>query len=89
MENSWWNRESFDHSSPKSIAQDSLDRVAEIFPVEGPKEKGIELDYLNTGNFEDPVAALKDLSGGTGYNDVFVFAPFVEQGDSILAHEGA
>jgi len=73
------------------IAQDRLDRAAEIFPVEWAKEKGIELVYLNTGNVEDPVKALKDVSGGEGYNDVFVFAPVapvVEQGDAILAHDG-
>ncbi len=73
------------------IAQDRLDRAAEIFPVEWAKENGIEMVYLNTGNVEDPVAALKEQSGGTGYDDVFVFAPVapvVEQGDAILAHDG-
>ena len=73
------------------IAQDRLDRAAEIFPVEWAKEKGIELIYLNTGNVDDPVTALKEVSGGEGYNDVFVFAPVtpvVEQGDAILAHDG-
>ena len=73
------------------IAQDRLDRAAEIFPVEWAKENGIELVYLNTGNVEDPIAALKEASGGEGYNDVFVFAPVapvVEQGDAILAHDG-
>jgi threonine dehydrogenase-like Zn-dependent dehydrogenase len=73
------------------ISQERLDRSAEIFPVEWAKENGIEMVYLNTGNVEDPVAALKDLSGGTGYDDVFVFAPVkpvVEQGDAILAFDG-
>ena len=39
----------------------------------------------------DPVKGLKDLTGGEGYNDVFVFAPVtpvVEQGDAILAFDG-
>lgn len=73
------------------IAQDRLDRAAEIFPVEWAKEKGIELVYLNTGNVDDPVAKLKEVSAGEGYNDVFVFAPVapvVEQGDAVLAHDG-
>jgi threonine dehydrogenase-like Zn-dependent dehydrogenase len=72
------------------IAQDRLDRAAEIFPVVWAKEKGIELIYLNTGNIENPVARLKEIAGG-GYNDVFVFAPVapvIEQGDAILAHDG-
>ena len=73
------------------IAQDRLDRSAEIFPVSWAKENGIELIYLNTGDVENPVEKLKEVSGGTGYDDVFVFAPVtpvVEQGDAILAHDG-
>ncbi len=73
------------------ISQERLNRSAEIFPVEWAKENGIEMVYLNTGNVDDPVASLKELSGGTGYDDVFVFAPVapvVEQGDAILAHDG-
>jgi len=73
------------------IDQSRLDRAEEIFPVEWAKENGIELVYLNTGNIEDPVAALKDLSVGIGYNDVFVFAPVaavIEQGDAILGYDG-
>ncbi len=73
------------------IDQSRLDRAAEIFPVEWAKENGIELIYLNTGNVENPVEILKEISDGTGYNDVFVFAPVapvVEQGDAILAHDG-
>lgn len=72
------------------IAQDRLDRAAEIFPPEWAKENGIELVYLNTGKVENPVKALKEISGG-GYDDVFVFAPVapvIEQADAILAHDG-
>src|SRR5690606_18779238 len=72
------------------IDQSRLDRAAEIFPVEWAKENGIELVYLNTGNVENPVEKLKEISGG-GYDDVFVFAPValvVEQADAILAHDG-
>ena len=73
------------------IDQARLDWAAYIFPVQWAKENGIELVYLNTGKIEDPVATLKELSGGTGYDDVFVFAPVapvVEQGDAILAYDG-
>jgi threonine dehydrogenase-like Zn-dependent dehydrogenase len=72
------------------IDDSRLDRAAEIFPVEWAKENGIELVYLNTGNVENPVEKLKEISGG-GYDDVFVFAPVapvVEQADAILAHDG-
>jgi len=40
---------------------------------------------------ENPVEGLKAIAGGTGYDDVFVFAPVksvVEQGDSILGFDG-
>jgi threonine dehydrogenase-like Zn-dependent dehydrogenase len=72
------------------IDQSRLDRAASIYSPEWAKSKGIELVYLNTGQ-GDAVANLKELSGGTGYNDVFVFAPVpqvVEQGDAILANDG-
>jgi len=73
------------------IAQDRLDRAASIFPPSLAKQKGIELVYLNTGKVADPVKILKELTDGTGYNDVFVFAPVapvVEQGDAVLAADG-
>jgi len=59
--------------------------------VEFAASRGIELHYLNTGIMDDPVKKLREISGGTGYNDVFVFAPVravVEQGDAILAFDG-
>jgi len=40
---------------------------------------------------DDPAAALKELSGGTGYDDVICFAPVkpvVEQADAVLAVDG-
>ena len=40
---------------------------------------------------EDPVKVLRDLTGGTGYNDVICFAPVrpvVEQADAILGFDG-
>jgi len=72
------------------IDQTRLDRAASIYSPEWAKSKGIELVYLNTGQ-GDAVANLMKLTGGTGYNDVFVFAPVpqvVEQGDAILANDG-
>nr|WP_321450684.1 zinc-binding dehydrogenase [uncultured Carboxylicivirga sp.] len=72
------------------IDQTRLDRAAEIYTVEAAKANGIELIYLNTDE-GDPVAKLKDLSEGTGYDDVFVFAPVpavIEQADDILGFDG-
>jgi len=73
------------------IDHSRLDRAALLFPVEWAREKGIRLEYLHTGETADPVAALRELTEGTGYDDVFVFAPVpavIEQGDAILAHDG-
>lgn len=72
------------------IDQTRLDRAASIYSPEWAKSKGVELVYLNTGH-GDAVANLRELSGGTGYHDVFVFAPVpqvVEQGDAILSNDG-
>ena len=73
------------------IDQSRLDRAASIFPVEWAGVNGIELIYLNTGNVEDPVEVLRNAAGGTGYDDVFVFAPVasvIEQADAILGNDG-
>ena len=72
------------------IDQARLDRAATIYTVEEARKNGVELVYMNTSG-EDPVSRLMELTGGTGYDDVFVYAPVapvVEQGDRILAQDG-
>ena len=72
------------------INQERLDRAASLYTVEFAASRGIELHYVNTG-VENPVELLKGFSGGTGYDDVFCFAPVapvVEQADDILAFDG-
>ncbi len=74
------------------VDQDRLNRAASLFPPEQTaRDTGIELHFVNTGNFEDPVSELRDISGGTGYDDVFCFAPVssvVTQSSLILARDG-
>lgn len=73
------------------VDQTRLDRAATIYTVEFAKSRGIDLRYINTGKMENPVAELKAITDGYGYDDVFVFAPVkpvVEQGDAILAFDG-
>lgn len=68
-----------------------LERAAKLLTVEEAAKNGVCLVYLNTAECEDPVNALRELSGGDGYDDVFVFAPVkpvVEQGDAILGRDG-
>src|SRR5690606_4100791 len=53
--------------------------------------RGIKLLYINTGKVDDPIKVLRELTGGKGFDDVFVFAPVrqvVEQGDAILGFDG-
>lgn len=73
------------------VDQERLDRAASIYTVEFAASRGIELHYINTGKMNNPVKELKAISGDSGYNDVFVFAPVqavVEQGDAILGFDG-
>ena len=73
------------------VDQVRLDRAASLYTVAFAKERGIDLRYINTREMANPVEELKALTGGDGYNDVFVFAPVkpvVEQADAILAFDG-
>jgi threonine dehydrogenase-like Zn-dependent dehydrogenase len=73
------------------VDQARLDRAASLYTVEAAQKNGIELKYVNTRDMADPVAELKALAGGDGYNDVFVFAPVkpvVEQADALLGFDG-
>ena len=68
-----------------------LARAEEIYSKDWAASQGVELIYVNTGNVADPVAHLKSLVDGDGYDDVFVFAPVkpvIEQGDAILGLDG-
>ncbi len=64
-----------------------LDRAASIFSVEKAKEDGIELIFAATSDKDE----LLKISGGKGFDDVFVYAPVpsvVELGDDILGFDG-
>jgi threonine dehydrogenase-like Zn-dependent dehydrogenase len=68
-----------------------LQRAEQIFSKEEARECGVELVFVNTKTVEDPVAHLLEITGGTGFDDVFAFAPVkpvVEQADKILGRDG-
>jgi len=68
-----------------------LERAEKIYSVAHAKSLGIELHYVNTAKTENPVAALRALTGDTGFDDVICFAPVkpvVEQADEILGFDG-
>jgi threonine dehydrogenase-like Zn-dependent dehydrogenase len=72
------------------IDEVKLNRAASLIKVEDAREKGVELIYLNTKNI-DAVGELMNLSGGKGYDDVFVFAAvkqLIEAADDILDNDG-
>jgi len=73
------------------VDQVRLDRAASLYTVKEAASKGIDLRYVNTMDMQNPVEELKAITGGEGYNDVFVFAPVkpvVQQADAILAFDG-
>ncbi len=68
-----------------------LARAASIYTVEEAKCCGVELAYVNTSGMDDIAAELLKLTGETGYQDVYVFAPVptvIEQADKILGYDG-
>lgn len=73
------------------INQERLDRAEHLFPIEEAKADGIELHFVNTGNMEDPAAELIKITGGTGFDDVFCYAPVaqvVELSSAVLGRDG-
>ncbi len=67
-----------------------LKRAASLYTVEDAAALGIELHYVNT-RMENATQYLRELSGGTGYDDVICFAPVrpvVEQAGDILGRDG-
>jgi threonine dehydrogenase-like Zn-dependent dehydrogenase len=84
-----------DHRPGLLVATDiderRIERAAGILTPEEAAKNGVKLIYLNTGKLSDPVDEMRKLTNGTGFDDVFVFAPVsqvVEQGDAILGYDG-
>ncbi|MCD8071753.1 MAG: zinc-binding dehydrogenase [Alistipes sp.] len=68
-----------------------LARAASLFPTGLAASRGIDLRYIDTGDCPNPVGELKALTGGKGFDDVFVMAPVasvIEQADAILGFDG-
>lgn len=69
------------------LNEERLNRAKEIFNPEDAKKDGIELIFINSADKDE----LLSLTDGTGYDDVFVYAPVpavVELADSILGFDG-
>ncbi len=73
------------------LNQDRLDRAADLFPPEEAAKDGIELHFVNTSGMADAAAELRALTGGTGFDDVFCYAPVaavVELASDVLGRDG-
>lgn len=70
------------------LDQERLDRAKRIFdPETAKREQGVDLVFANTADPEE----LMNISGGTGFDDVFVYianGKVVQLADAILAFDG-
>ena len=69
------------------LDRERLDRAKKIFDPEKAEQDGIRLIFARTSDKEE----LMGFTGGTGFDDVFVYAPVpavVELADSILGFDG-
>lgn len=56
------------------LNQERLDYAEKMCNPAAAKEKGVDLQFVNTAGMEDPAEALRQLSDG-GFDDVFVMVP--------------
>jgi threonine dehydrogenase-like Zn-dependent dehydrogenase len=68
-----------------------LRRARQLVSPELAKSRGVELRYINPRKCADQYSALMDITGGAGYDDVFIYAPvreLAELGDKLMAFDG-
>lgn len=73
------------------ISDEKIARAKEVIPEFKAAENGVELIYVNTAKMADPVKELRDITGGKGYDDVFVYIPnraVAEMADQLLGFDG-
>lgn len=73
------------------ISDERIARAREVISEESALARGIELLYVNTAKMNDPISELTAITGGHGYDDVFVYVPVkevAEMGDKLLAFDG-
>ena len=60
------------------VNQARIDHAAEVISPEYAAEKGVKLSYVNTADMADPVEELKALTGGPGFDDIYIMCPVQE-----------
>lgn len=71
--------------------EDRLEKAMQLYPPSLFSIKGARIEYINPYKSDDPVKLLLELTKGSGFNDVFVFAPvpeLISQASSILSNDG-
>jgi threonine dehydrogenase-like Zn-dependent dehydrogenase len=73
------------------VDEGRIARAKALISPELAAKHGVELIYVNASGSEGSSEHLKALTGGHGYDDVFVYAPIkplAELGDGLLAFDG-
>lgn len=73
------------------INDDRLNRARKLFPQEEAEKRGVKLIFVNPMNEDNSIETMMGLTDGTGYDDVFVYAPvkpIIEEADKILGKDG-
>ncbi len=71
--------------------ESKLDRLRRLYPVEEAAEHGVRLIYMNTSEYEDFSPAMREHTGGKGFDDVFVMVAdekVVNQSEKLLGWDG-
>ncbi|MCD8352109.1 MAG: zinc-binding dehydrogenase [Planctomycetaceae bacterium] len=73
------------------VDPDRLARARELLPEDEARKAGVELHFVNPRDLDDQYEYLMKLTGGTGFDDVFVYVPIrelAEMGDRLMAFDG-
>ena len=73
------------------ISDARIARAREVISEEEAAANGVELIYVNTAKMENPAEELRAITGGKGYDDVFVYIPnraVCELGNELMAYDG-
>lgn len=73
------------------VSDERIERARTLIPESLAAQHGVTLKYINPASMADQFEGLMALTGGKGYDDVFVYAPIhalAELGDKLLAFDG-
>lgn len=73
------------------VSAERIARARRLIPESLAASRGVRLVYVNSGECTDEFAELMALSGGRGYDDIFVFnaiRSLAELGDRLLGEDG-